>query len=104
MKKEKLYFSEFQEEFACHIVDILKEMKERGLTEIEVSQAEIELKTDYFFCKAVGEVGEKGESCGKQCDLYKPRNGISGCCKFRGYCYAPGKEFKLTIDGKLTAI
>ncbi len=44
----------------------------------------------------------EGEPCGKECGDYEPRNGKSGCCRFRGYCYEAGPEFKLSIDGKLT--
>lgn len=108
MKKQKVYFSDIDETYAwfAYPLDcILDEMKDRGLTEIEVSEAERESDPDYFYCKAAGEVFIKppeGEPCGKECPDYNPRNGKSGCCKFRGYCYTPGKNFILTIGGKLT--
>jgi hypothetical protein len=80
-------------------------MKERGLSEIIVSEAIRELKTEYFFCKAVGGIGIKGEdyeSCGKECRTYKPRNGKSGCCKHRGFCYTPAaQKFILKSNGRL---
>lgn len=86
---------------------ILNEMKERGLCEIEVYEAKRELGTTYFFCKAVGLVSEHGDGfddCGKSCDLYEPRNGKSGCCKHRGFCYEPGTKYILKSNGKLTRI
>jgi hypothetical protein len=101
-RKQKVYFSEFEEDYAYTKEDILEQMKERGLDEVEVSQAERELKSEYFFCKAAGEVGLKSEGCGKICPDYIPRNGKNGCCKHRGFCYTPGKEFILSITGKLT--
>jgi hypothetical protein len=107
MKKQKLYFGNFDKERAYTLDYIINEMKERGLTECEVSEAIRETKTDYFFCKASQEVCVKppdGEPCGKGCCDYLPRNGRSGCCRYRGYCYVPGAEFKLSIDGKLTVI
>ena len=39
-----------------------------------------------FYCTKYFEVGEKG-NCGKQCDGYKPNNGVSGRCKHYGFCY-----------------
>lgn len=104
MKKEKLYFSSIIEDMAYTKEYLIDEMKERKLTAIEVNLAERELGTDYYFCKAVGEIGMKGkdyEPCGKECEMYEPRNEKSGCCKHRGFCYIPGKEFILTIDRKL---
>lgn len=105
MKKQKLYFSDFDEERAYTLDYIIDEMKERELTECEVSIATRDTDKSYFFCRAVQEVCVKppeGEPCGKECCDYEPRNGKSGCCKFRGYCYEPGKKFKLSIDGNLT--
>jgi len=105
MKKDKLYFSEeINEEMAYTKSYLIDEMRDRELTEIKVSEAIRELKTDYYYCKAIGEVGMRGkdyEPCGKECDLYEPRNGKSGCCRHRGFCYEPGKEFILKIDGRL---
>jgi len=104
MKKQKLYFSDFDEERAYTLDYIIDEMKERELVECEVAVATRDTDKSYFFCRAVQEVCVKppeGEPCGKECCDYEPRNGKSGCCKFRGFCYEPGKSFKLSIDGKL---
>jgi hypothetical protein len=53
-------------------------------------------------------MGEKNsydyDGCGKVCDEYEPRNGKSGCCKHMSFCYEPGREYLLTIDGRLTEI
>jgi len=45
---------------------------------------------DFFFCKAVGECGEKG-NCGRACSDYEPRNGESGICRHYAKVYEPGK-------------
>jgi len=104
MAKEKVYFSELEEDYARSIEFLLAEMKEDGLKQIEVNLAERDLKSNYFYCKAIdASVDKTFTSCGKQCSDYEPRNGKSGCCKYRGYTYGPGKEFILTRDGKLTA-
>lgn len=100
----KLYFSRFNEEIAYSKEWILKEMKERELEYLEVYEAKRELGTSYFFCKAVGLVAEHGDGfddCGKSCELYAPRNGRSGCCKYRGFCYEPGQEYILKNNGEL---
>ena len=107
MKREKLYFSDFDEEMAYTLDDIIDEMKERGYDRCEVSLAVRETDKSYYFCKMVREAYMKppnGEPCGKECFHYVPRNHKSGCCKHRGYCYIPGEEFELTLDGKLVPI
>ena len=53
--------------------------------------------SQYFFCRAVDQVGEKGE-CGNHCNVYEPRNGKSGCCKsYSPYVYEPTEKVILTI-------
>lgn len=105
MKKQRLYFSDLNKEFAYPLDCIISEMKDRKVMEVIVYLAKREIRANYFFCKAVGEVCIKDytfSSCGKECDLYEPRNGKNGCCKSWGYCYSPDKEFILSINGKLT--
>lgn len=103
--KPKQYFTDFDEEHLLTIPAIIIEMEERELTETIISEAVRETGVDHFWCKAEGESFEKEEdTCGRECGDYEPRNGKNGCCKYRGYCYLPGKEYLLTIDGKLTKV
>lgn len=105
--KKGIYFSELDEERAYSLNWILEDMKEQGLTELKVYTAVREIGTEYFYCFAINDIGIKppeGEPCGNNCENYEPRNGKNGCCKNRGYCYTPDKEFILTIDGKLKEI
>jgi hypothetical protein len=107
MKKQKFYFSSFDEERAYTLDSIINEMNYAGLTEQKVFLAIKNTDKDFFYCKAFQEVFIKppeGEPCGKECPDYEPRNGKSGCCKSRADCYEHGPEFKLSIDGKLTPI
>lgn len=77
---------------------LISGMKEYGLKKIHVFEAVRELNTDYFYCRASGEVGTKEETvCGKSCRDYVPRNGKNGCCKHRGFCYVPGNELILNV-------
>lgn len=97
MKKEKLYFCyEIDEEEMAHTKSyLIYEMKELGLHNITVSVAKRYLNTKYFFCKAVNEVCGVGVDhipCGNECDDYEPRNGKSGCCRYRGFCYIPDEN------------
>lgn len=101
----KLYFRELCKEIAYPKEYILEEMKKYNKSEIIVYEQKRELKTDYYFCKAVGEVGEKDDgTCGIFCGTYQPRNGKSGCCKHRGFCYEPGEKMILIASGKLKKI
>ena len=106
MKKPKTYFSKLSEEFSQTKKWLLDEMKECGITELRVHEAKRIVGSEFYFCKAFYVIGgsEYDDSCGNGCDEYKPCNGKSGCCKHRSFCYESGKEFILTIDGRLTEI
>jgi hypothetical protein len=67
---------------------ILEHMKDEGLTELIVFEAERLTGINYFFCHFYDQVGEVGEGCGKQCGEYKPNNGRSGRCTYSGWCYS----------------
>lgn len=103
---KKFYFCESINEKLCFTKDyFLEKMKERGLKELELTEAIIDIGGEFFFCKAIGEVGEKSEGgCGKECKLYEPRNGKSGICKEWRHSRTGGKSFILTIDSKLKEI
>ena len=60
-------------------------------------------KSQWFFCGDLLEViCACGDSCGKHCGGYSPRNGKSGCCRYRRKCYYPtGQPFKLSPNGRL---
>ncbi len=107
MKKIKTYFSDIDDEFSHSKKWLLEEMKECEITELKVNEAKRVLGGDFFFCETSQEIGAKGwgfMGCGIFCVDYKPRNGKSGCCKHMSFCYEPGREYLLTIDGRLTEI
>jgi hypothetical protein len=85
----KYYFKNRDSE-NCYTKDyFIEEMKERGVTEIEVYPAVIMIGEPFFWCSVISECFEKGEnSCGKfNCNHYKPRNGKNGICRFYRNCY-----------------
>lgn len=86
----KYYFSKTMGEERCHTkADIIDYMKMNHINEMEVNEAQIEVGTSYFYCRYYDEVGEVGESCGKVCGKYKPRNGKNGRCIYSDNCYIP---------------
>lgn len=92
----KRYFVDIFSDYFCYTKEcVLDIMRRQGIKEIKAYESVIERSNDLFWCKEFGDVYEKGISCGKQCDSYKPRNGKSGCCKHVGHLYEKGKE--LTI-------
>ncbi len=90
----KLYFNEF-EDFCNGIEHHLEYMADNGIKEMKVFEAKIETGTGFFFCTNFYEVGEVGQSCGKQCEAYKPLNGKNGRCKHSGYLYEQTDKFKM---------
>jgi len=87
------YYFENQDSELCYTKDhFIEEMKDRGISGMEVYPAKITFGTGYFYCQEYAEVGESGESCGKFCEFYKPRNGKNGRCKHHSNCYEPSDE------------
>ena len=95
--KKKLYF-ESEDSELCHTIDYFIDKSDPDQNEITVYVAEPTTIDGYFWCKAVGEVGENG-GCGKSCNDYEPKNGKSGMCRFKGKFYTHGQ--KTTIKLKL---
>jgi hypothetical protein len=83
----KYYFRK-DDEYCHEIKAHLDYMRENEIKEMEVSEAERETGSEYFFCKYFDEVGLVGESCGKECKNYEPNNGKNGRCKHYGYVYS----------------
>lgn len=90
----KLYFSGIDD--GCQTLKYLKwAMENEGIKEIEVIEAKIEKGTGYFYCTYFEETGEVGESCGKVCEKYEPRNHKNGRCRFSANCYEPTDKRKI---------
>jgi hypothetical protein len=64
-------------------------MKKNGLTEIEVYPAKRQYGSDFFYCKKVFEVCEKGQNTCRECEDYQPLNGVKGVCKYNKPVYEP---------------
>lgn len=101
MGSKKVYFRQdnydeiFDEmiDVCCPIEGHLEYMKDNNIKQMTVYRAKRVVGSDYFYCKQLGEIGEKAEGgCGIFCGEYKPRNGKSGCCKFRGFVYEETEE------------
>lgn len=94
----KKYFVDVFNDCFCYTKEcIIDMMKVEGIKEVKAYEAVREINNDFFWCNEFGEVGEKGQSCGKQCRSYAPRNGKSGCCKHVGNLYAKGEELTLSV-------
>jgi hypothetical protein len=91
----KYYFNKWDEN--CYTLEYHKDyMKENNLKELKLFEAKKDsYLTGFFFCKAFFEVGEKNNTCGKECSCYKPRNGIKGICKHYGYTYEQTDKVKI---------
>lgn len=70
-------------------------MKENDMTELTVFEAKIQKVPGMFYCKLFKEATEiEPDTCGLSCDSYEPRNGKSGCCRFRGDFHENGDKLK----------
>ncbi len=82
----KLYFRKDDAEICYPLSYWLDILKFEKLSELVLFEAKPTKDNEYFFCRAVGEVGERGE-CGRHCEDYTPKNGKNGCCKYVGGLY-----------------
>ncbi len=85
----RYYFATTDGENCFPIDHFRDEMRQQGITEMQVYPAKIQIGEDYFFCQEFGEPGLKGEGCGKDCESYDPRNGKNGRCRYSANCYEP---------------
>ena len=99
----KYYFEDSDSEM-CHQECYFQDMMcFDGKSEMELFEA-IPDKTGggIFWCKLLAFCGDDtGDSCGKQCEDYEPRNGKSGCCKHHtSWLYIHGNKIILTAKQK----
>ncbi len=93
---KKLYFTVESER--CYTEQEHREqMKENNETDRTLFEAKIDRESGMFFCREFGEIGEKNETCGKQCSKYTPRNKKSGICKHYGFCYSCSEKFSKIV-------
>lgn len=91
----KFYFREDNDERCYLKKQIIEDMKEEGIIELKIFEAEINIGEGFFYCSKIGDAGEVGEGCGKFCKDYKPRNGKNGRCVHSGYCYDKTDKFEI---------
>jgi len=85
----KLYFREDDEEVCYTKKQIIEDMKEDGINELKIIEAKRMTGEPYFWCTFFQKPGEVGQTCGRFCPEYKPRNGKNGRCRYSGHCYEP---------------
>lgn len=97
--KTNLYFRKINHDYYMNKKDIIDTEKFYGAKkgdEITVFEARKVKRPMFRYCvhNGVIEVG----ICGRDCEIYEPRNGKSGCCKFLGKLYEPGDKVTIIID------
>jgi len=96
MNKKKLYF-ENEDAENCYSEEYFQDkMKEEGLEELTVLEANKSKEKEYIYCTAIDSCGESS-NCGKECEDYEPRNGKNGCCRHRRTIYEYGEEVTLKL-------
>jgi hypothetical protein len=74
-------------------------MELEGVESLDLYGAEKIGNSDYFFCKCFELAGNKG-ICGKECYMYNPRNGKSGCCIHYSKLLFKKTDEKITLKRK----
>jgi len=98
--KEQFYFKNEDAEI-CYTKDyFIDDMKFEGITELEVMKAIPDKVGGIFWCKVECFCGDDSQdTCGRQCQHYSPRNGISGCCRhYTTRLYTHGEKVILKIN------
>ena len=96
--KPKLYFERGSE--LCYTkAAILERLKEQGLRQVEVFEAEKESVPGFRWCRYKGDMIETG-SCDRSCEGYNPCNGRSGRCMHLGNNFYTPTDKKVIIKLK----
>lgn len=93
----KYYFKNANAEECYSLNHFKDEMAFDRITEMTVFEAIQEKANGYFYCNFYNEIGEVGQSCGKQCIRYSPRNNRKGICKQYRRLYIHGKQITIKI-------
>lgn len=86
----------------CYDIEIIKQtMKMEGTVWAVIERAKIEPTTHHFYCREFDAVGESYPgACGKHCEGYKPRNGVSGRCQHHANTYdMTGEKYTVINTG-----
>jgi len=95
----KYYFKNDDE--PCYTLSYwLEYTHENNISEMEVFEAKKDIGSGHFFCKEFSQHGTVGDTCGRLCDKYNPRNGKKGICKHHRYTYECGKSIILKLNKK----
>jgi len=101
MKKEKLYFPQWNDCICSDLENLKLEAKEQGLTEFDVTEAVPEnmAHTDVYWCPEHGDFVDKWECCKPECEDYAPNKSGRGTCKYRSCCYLHGtKKIHIKVE------
>lgn len=93
----KLYFRNEHSE-TCHTIEYFQsDMKESGITEMDVFIAIPDKSYHHFWCKSFKCVCSKDDDfrCGKFCEKYLPCNGKSGRCRHMTHCYISDEKVSI---------
>lgn len=96
----KLYFRNQNSEL-CHSLEyFLSDMKDNGITEMDVFTVIKDKSLHHFWCKAIDEVCSKDDdiTCGKECVDYTPCNGKSGRCLYKTHCYIADEMVTIKLE------
>ncbi len=100
MNKPRFYFSDYNEEGCYTLKSMYELMGDEEMEELVIYPAVMVVGMGFYYCSELGEVGEVGEGCGKECKHYQPRNGKNGRCRFSNNCYEPDYKNPITIKHK----
>ena len=100
--KERLFFYKDLYHRNCYELSYYLEKSKDAGSEFHIVGAKIMYSHDGFYCSELDEVGLKSESeCGSGCKFYKPRNNVSGRCRFSDNCYEPNNNIYLVSNGEI---
>lgn len=92
------YFASKDDEICYSLLYFKDLMEYEGYDEMILFKAVKQDVDGYFWCKYYQQPSERNEfTCGKWCDHYDPRNGISGICKLYSTQFFEASDETITI-------
>ena len=93
----RFYFYNTEDEMCVTLSSIKDKMRFDNITEKEVTTAKMVVGDNVFYCSHLGEMGETGQGCGKECKYYVPRNGKNGRCTHSKNCYEHASKILIKL-------
>lgn len=93
MKKEKLYFPEWNDEYCNSLSELKRIAVENDIPEFDATEAAPDnTQHEIYWCGKAQDFSDRKYCCKLYCDNYLPNKSGRGTCKYRQHCWIHGSK------------